>query len=243
MNRFVLSLSALLFAATASNAAPIFSDPVGDVFGGTNPDIVSYSGDLPPGGSTYTFTVNFLNPISPFSAFAANSVFGYLDFDTDRNAATGGNSPWGANQPGGNSWINFAVANGFLAGPPIALGDEFFIDLSTESGGLVGLFRTSDNTQVALVPISFGSNSFTIDIPASALGNPGQFNYGIYAGGVADFAGDRAPNGAAPAVTTPEPASAAVPEPASAAVFGLLCAAAGGYFRHRRPRPTAARPV
>ncbi len=235
MNRFVLSLSALLFAATASNAAPIFSDPVGDVFNGTAPDIVSYSGDLAPGGTTYQFTVTFAAPISPFSAFAANSVLGYLDFDTDRNAATGGNAPFGGNQPGGNSFINFGVANGFLPGPPIALGDEFFIDLSTEGGGLVGLFRTSDNTLVSNVPISFTGNSFTVSVPASALGNPGSFNYGIFVGDLTDFSADRAPNGAAPAVTTPEPASAAV--------FGLLCAAAGGYFRHRRPRPTAARPV
>lgn len=227
MNRFCLSVTALLLAASVSTAGPVFSDPTGDVFGGTSPDIVSYSGDHL--GGVFTFTASFAGAIAPASASAPNSIFGYIDLDTDQSAATGGNAPWGADQPGGNSWINFAVANGFLNGPPIGLGDEFFIDLGSElfTPGFVGLYRTSDNSLVSLIPISFTSNSFSLTFDGSNLGTPGPVNYGLYVGGVDDFAGDRAPNGALAAVTTPEPTSAVA--------LGLLCAAAaGGFYRRRR---------
>lgn len=223
---------ALLLAAPMTSASPIV-DPLGDVHPvlgpGTSPDIVSYIGQLLPNSSLpYTFTVNLAGSIAPPSAYAPNSIFGYIDLDIDKNAATGGNAPWGSNQPGGNSWINYAIDQGFLAGPPIALGSEYFVDLGSEAWnpGFVDIVATATNLPILSVPITFGLNSFTLSIPQSALGFPGYFNFGVYVGNIENFDGDRAPNGLLPA--------GVIPEPMSIALFGFAFAGASGYYWRRR---------
>jgi hypothetical protein len=223
-------VAALLGLASASSAGPIL-DPMGDQFpgAGVGPDIVAYSAELllgPP--RVVAFSVTFKDPISPPSAGQPNSILGFIDLDTDKNGATGGNAAFGYTPPGGASWINFGVDNGFLAGPPIGLGAEFFVELGSEAGGFVSVVNAFTNVTVGAVPIGFSANGFSLTIPLSLLGNPAEpyFNYGLVVGDLNGSA-DRAPNGSAAAVITPEPASAIL--------FGLVGAATAGVgYRRRR---------
>jgi hypothetical protein len=177
------------------------------------------------------FEVNFSGAISPPSAFAANSVVGFLDLDTDKNAATGGDAPWGGPVPGGHSWINFFVAAGSVPGPPINLGDEYFVDLGSEAfnAGFVDVISTTTGFPVISVPITYTATGFSLAIPLSALGNPSppNFNFGGVVGTFNEST-DRFPNGATPAEVTPEPASIVL--------FGVAgLAACGVMWRRRTP--------
>jgi hypothetical protein len=212
-------------------------DPTGDTFGVGVPqlDITTYAGDGLGKPGHVVFTVNFAGPISPASAFAANSVVGFIDLDTDRNPATGGNAPWGGNLTGGNNWINFFVPPNPGAPavplPLIAMGDEFFIDLGSEQShpGLVDVVSTATNTPTGQAPITFGSNSFSIDVLLSLLpGANGPINFDILVGTFNEPT-DRAPNGATPASTL-------VPEPGSVLLMGLALAGLAGrrYYRRRK---------
>ena len=89
-------------ALTALPASAQTPDSAGDTFG-AGPvlhDILSTSAALM--SSSIQFTVTFAGPIAPASAFAPNSLTGFLDIDTDQNAATGGTAPWGGPIVGGN---------------------------------------------------------------------------------------------------------------------------------------------
>jgi hypothetical protein len=213
----------LLFGSTAT-AAPMIS---------------SYDGYYDPSTGNFTFTVNFAGPVSPASAHNANSVYGFLDLDTDQNAATGGSKSFPNNPiPGGNNWINSNIKAGRIPGPTIATGDEFFLNIGSEQlhPGSVNLTRTSDNVTVATDPITFGPNSFTIVVPRSQLGSGERINFDILVGTV-NAPSDRAPKGADPATTN------VLPEPSSLALFGLVGAAALVYGRRRRQAPTPAAPA
>jgi hypothetical protein len=154
--RVGLVLTGLLLVRPAA-AGPLLGDPVGDTFGVLSPqlDIVSSSGDFNSGPpTTYVFKVNFTGPRAPASAFAPNSVVGFIDIDADQNAATGGSAPFGGPVPGGNSWINVFILQGQVPGPTINLGDEFFLDLGSEQfhPGQVDVVRASTNVPTGQAP-------------------------------------------------------------------------------------------
>jgi hypothetical protein len=200
----------LYFHGGAASAA--FIDPTGDTFGtGTfKPDITTYNATFDPIAGRTTFTIGFANAI--------NGLYGYIDLDTDRNAATGGNAAFGANQPGGNSWINYFIAQGLVPGPTINLGDEFFVDLGSEHdhAGLVDLVNASTNAIAAEVAISYTSTSLSLTLALLGTGD-GSINFGILVGDI-NSPSDRAANGAV--ADRSVPISSAVPEPSSL----LLCA-------------------
>ncbi len=217
----------------------MISDPVGDTFG-VPPllDITSFNGDPTAVPGAMVFNVNFAGAIAPPSAFAPNSVTGFIDLDTDRNPATGGSAPFGGPVPGGNSWINYFIQQGAVPGPTIGLGDEFYIDIGSEEfhPGFVDVFKTSTNAITGQAPILFGSNSFKITVPLSDLsGATPPYNFGIVIGNF-DSPTDRAPNGTNPAVTF-----VPVPEPGSMMLFIIALAGAGGYLRQARSRQTCRR--
>src|SRR5262249_26103400 len=149
-------------------------------------------------------TINFANPIAAPSAFAPNSLLGYLDIDLDTNYMTGGAAPWGGtNQIGGESWMNdfLPPQNGHPAIPAshnelIRLGSELYVDFGSEVNhpGRVDIFETAKNSVVATIPIIYDPTSLSIILPHDTLGNDGLFNYGILVG---TFGGltDRGPNG------------------------------------------------
>src|SRR5262249_40517050 len=94
MSRYsLLCLIALCFASLASGAA--IADPVGDTFGSGPVQLDITSIDAVGAAGTLTFTLTFANTISPASSAAANSIFGFIDIDVDRNPLTGGG---GSNQ-------------------------------------------------------------------------------------------------------------------------------------------------
>src|SRR5262249_38004783 len=113
---FILCLIAFCLVSLASGA--VITDPTGDTFGSGPVQIDITSTDAAGAAGTLTFTLTFANTISPASAAAANSIFGFIDIDVDRNPLTGG---------GGSNQGTFGIA------PPPLLNDEFFLDLGSEA--------------------------------------------------------------------------------------------------------------
>jgi hypothetical protein len=218
-------ISSLVISEKAA-AAPVL-DPVADTFNTGTIDIVSYELLLSP---SFTLNIGFNSAIAAPSTFAPNSVLGFVDLDTDANAATGGTMPFGGAVTGGNSWLNFFIppnpGTPTVPGPTVALGIEFYLDLGSElfHPGLVDIVSAATNLTVGVAPITFGTNSLSITFATALLGSPYQVNYGILVG---DFLSptDRAPNGA-------DPASTAVPEPSTLTLVGIGAALVA---RRRRP--------
>lgn len=233
--RLLTALTLTLLGTSFQNANAQTPDPTGDTFGSgpVQLDIISTSANLV--GSSIQFRVDFGGPIAPASAFAPNSVVGFIDIDTDQNAATGGTAPWGGPVTGGNSWINFFTSPNpgtpSTPGPLVALGDEFYIDLGSELShpGQVDIRNTSADSIVGTKPITFGGSFFDVFVDLSILGNDdGNLNYGVLTGTFTEPT-DRAPNGADPLRS----GTAAVPEPGSMAMlFGL--GMAGAILRRRK---------
>jgi hypothetical protein len=120
---------------------------------------------------------------------APNSVFGYIDFDTDKDATTGV-----------DSFIDMLAFLG-VPGPPAALGVEFYVDLFSEvlHPGLVDVWDAGGNL-VATTAITYGPASLSFELLPAWLGGATDFNYGILVGDVSGPT-DRSPNG-----DVPEPA-------------------------------------
>jgi hypothetical protein len=222
-----LSLSACALAAalvallpTAPAAAAPIVDPVGDTFGSGAPiDVTGLSAALGAGGLTLTMTFNGV--IAAPSATAANSVLGFIDLDTDQNAATAGGAPWGSPVPGGNNWINFFASS--VPGPLVALGDEFYVDLGSElfHPGAVDVVNTATNAK-RLVGISYGASSLSLTIALALLGgDDGNVNFGALVGNFVAPT-DRVPNGTTPGSTTIT--STDIPEPGTL-MLGALAGA------------------
>ena len=218
---FFVAAAVVVAAVGSASAGPIIADPVGDRFGSTGPDITGIGADHFDNPGFVTFTVQFAGPIAPPSAFAPNSVTGFIDIDADKNPATGNTNPF-VNQFGGS--------------PPFNLGSELSVDLFSElfHPGMVDVTDGFGGTVLATVPITFGPSGFTFLVPNSVftgVGGSVSFNYAAVFG---DFLApsDRVPNGATPLASTPEPTSLAA--------FGFLALAAGAAVRRKTP---AASPV
>jgi hypothetical protein len=207
--------------------AGIITDPTGDTFNTATIDLVGteFNIDFP----TSTITLLFDSAVAAPSAFAPNSLIGFIDIDTNSNP--GGTAPWGGPVAGGNNWINFFIppnpGTPTIPGPTVAMGDEYYIDLGSElfHPGLVDVVDTATNLTIGVAPIIYAGTTVQIFLPSALIGNPSGLTYGVLVG---DFlsATDRAPNG--------DQGIAATPEPSSLALAGL--AAMGGMFYARRRR-------
>ena len=166
---------------TYPSSGQVFSDPLGDFFGFSDPqlDIESVSAALR--GETLSLTMNFFTPIAAPSENLPESVVGFWDLDLDQDAATG--VP--ANQ-------TFFAPPDQQGGP---LGVEVFVDLFSESfqPGFVDLVDAVNFSYIATVPIAYESDSFEIQVPLSLLGDDGAVNYGTIAGTLFEPT-DAAPN-------------------------------------------------
>jgi Ca2+-binding RTX toxin-like protein len=146
----------------------IFSDPLGDTFGfgTTQLDIESLSSSAD--GDAVTLKFDFFTPIAPPSSFSAESIVGYIDLDLDQNASTGTSSFQSSFAPPGQQ--------GGL------LGNEAYIDLFNESGGLVNLIDTENFTTIAQLPINYGSDFFEVQLAFDLLEEVDGINYGSVIG-------------------------------------------------------------
>lgn len=160
-------------------ATPDFSftvaDPPGDTigFGPVQHDITSVTGE----GDTAVFclTVEFAGEVDPADANTDLSLAGYVDIDTDEDATTG--YPSGPDS---------------FCPQPAGIGAEATLDMFSVFEG-VGLLYTPFD--VVSVPVTFDTNSFTAELPLSALdGDPG-FNFAMVLGTFAEPT-DCAPDGA-----------------------------------------------
>jgi hypothetical protein len=211
---FVQAAVSLLPGPTASAG---FIDPLGDTFG-TGPvrhDIIAYDA-VSLGGST-TFSVDFAGPIAPPSSGLPEGVTGFIDIDRDRDPATG--TP---------PMINQLMPQ--VPPPPIALGDEFLVDLFSEAfhAGSVDVIDTISGTIAFTVPIAYTATGLSLTVPVVGPGN-GSVNFGLVVGTSLEPT-DRAPNGAVAATST------AVPEPGGLTLLGigLLGCLACGWRRRSR---------
>ncbi len=200
---FVLVALALATFDLSVSIADIVTDPLGDTFGSgpVQIDITSVTTNLLPG--EVDFHVAFAASISPPSAFAPNSVVGYLDLDTDLNAATG--------------------VNAWAGSPTVIPGVEYIVDLFSEgtSPGNVDVLDTSTGFPTGSAGITFGTDYFDLTLPTSLIGNSnGYLNWGLIVGTYAEST-DTAIGSTVPINTVPEPASAAAWVVLT--IFGILC--------------------
>lgn len=230
INAFCGAILTLLTVFAPDARALTVADPIGDTFNGGVPiDISGVTTTLSPG--LLQFMINFAGNVAAPSTSVANSVFGFVDLDTDQNPSTGGSAPWGGPVSGGNNWINFFIPSS-VPGPRVALGDEFCVDLGSElfHPGLVDVVSTLTGSSTGLAPITYGASSFTFTLPLALIANDdGRLNYGVLAGNpIAPT--DRLPNGATP----PSTVVAGIPEPGTALLIITGLAACWRLTRLRR---------
>ncbi len=221
----VLLLGLWLVPALPARAG-LVPDPTGDTFNTGTIDITGT--EINVVGGTVNVTLKFAAAVAAPSAFAPNSVVGFIDLDT--NSGPGGTAPWGGPVAGGNNWINAFVndPSSGVPGPTVALGDEFYIDLGSEAAhpGLVDIVSTATNLAVGVAPVSgYGTNMVMLSFNAGLIGYSGGLRYGVLVGDF-NFATDRAPNGAT--------GIAAVPEPSTLLLAGVAGVGALAYRARRR---------
>ncbi|RMH22040.1 MAG: hypothetical protein D6696_04240 [Acidobacteria bacterium] len=131
-------------------------DPTGDTFGsGTPIDVTSLSADLV--GDMVEIVVTFADAISPPDSGAANAVDGFIDIDADQDGATG-DVPW----------VDFLTGNATTG-----MGNEFYVDLFSydSADGAADVVDDPDELVTGRAPVSFTSNSMTVQIPLTLLGD------------------------------------------------------------------------
>jgi hypothetical protein len=105
MRRYIVFIAICVAFATTNiverASAGVITDPLGDAQAGgvdqglTALDISSLEVITDNQFFHVKLSFNPLTPIAPASAFAANSVFGVIEFDVDQNALTGFNPGFG----------------------------------------------------------------------------------------------------------------------------------------------------
>lgn len=136
------------------------SDPVGDTFA-PGPDI---TGIIAVNDDTgLSVMVSFATPIEPPPGTGTGmEVIGFIDLDTDQNAATG--------TPGGSVGI-------FCPQPPANFGVDFSVDLGSFNpiNNTVNLLD-SGGVPVDTAHIQYGTNSLSVVVAASFIGHPVNLN-------------------------------------------------------------------
>ena len=185
-------------ASTAPALDPVVLDPIADVkppWSSREGDIVSISSKFDR--ESLTFTVSFAEHVIPPSSRDPRSLMGYIEIDTDQNPATGA----------------LPISN-YVAQPPMSLGVDFQINLTSESihPGFVDI-RAILSGQLTRVPIVFTDTSFSVVVPLIILGGEnGLVNYGVAVGGYEMGLTDKAPNYTMPATSVSVPELIALDE-------------------------------
>jgi hypothetical protein len=156
-------------------------DPIGDTFGTHTPkiDLVEFS--VENDGTNLVVLQIFNGSITPADSSSANSMIGYIDFDTDRNAATGS-----------------TCMTDTFAPSSTGMKCEYEVDLAsyTTASGTVNVIRRSSGAIVGKAPIRFYANAFLVKVPLSWLGMvAGQTLGAATVVGTHTEPTDQAPNG------------------------------------------------
>ena len=159
----VLLLATSLGAPGAARAGTIV-DGVGDavaVFGEPGPLLDIDTLTVTPSGGDLLVSVTFHTPILPASSEAANSLFGGLDFDFDRDPLTG-DPPF---------------QNNFPAFAQLEFGSELSVDFffEGENPGFVGVYDNLSHTLIGTVPVTFTESGVSYDLPMSLTTISGPF--------------------------------------------------------------------
>ena len=205
MTRLKVSAAAalLLFLASTADGSVVytFPDPVPHATSGTGSvELEISSVVITVGSGNLGFTVNFATPIAAPSSFAADSVIGDINIDTTLNATTAD-----------------LLATPAFGGTLDPTKVQYFVDLQSEAGdsGFVNLVTTASSQTTATLPITYTSDSFSVSVPLSDLGNSnGQVEFGVNVGTFSELtdqlAGSTATN--------------VIPEPSGLVIWGLILA-------------------
>ena len=200
------SLSGLLLALPLLSAAAV-TDPIGDTYGTGMPFDISFVSGITNGTST-TFEIKFSSPL-PASLDA--NLWGAIEIDVDRNAATGKSSE-----------LDYPNMN-FSHGVDYVIGFYYDDDLGTAA-----ILDVTNNNFFSL-PAEYGSDYFRITVPVVGLGGDTRMHYAVGVGDGLDINSaysDIAGNNYELLLTeTPEPATWSV----CGAALGLV-----GWARMRR---------
>lgn len=157
-----------------------FSDPAGDTLPNTERDpnraidLLSIAGRYKP--DSLIVQLRFAATVRPPSTGAANSLVGLVEFDTDENARTGGES----------------IVD--LFGGQSGLGPEYAAVFAGDGGNEVILINLISEAVVGGIPATFTGDLVTLRIPLSQLGgDDGNFKFAAIFGTV-DRPTDIAPN-------------------------------------------------
>jgi hypothetical protein len=191
------------------------NDPVGDTFGSGPVQI-----DMTYFSAFYTATeliisVSFKDPVSLPDSGQPNAVIGYVDFDTDRNPATGAIS-------------HVDIFSPYASG----LGVEYYASFDDYSSVThdTGIYDSGDNL-VGRARVSFEAKSFTMKIPLALIGNSNGYLNTATVIGTLDEATDAAPNEGFIS-SSPPPVVPALSE--WSALFCLILMASAGIIMIRR---------
>jgi hypothetical protein len=168
--QMLLLLATALVGGSAVNAGSLtYSHDASALPGAAGPAITLLSITGTNDGTSYRFTLTFANPtIEGPSSGNSDAVYGFINMDTDKNAATGVRGA-------------FLDSNGFQAGfgrfTPSSLGVDAYINLSSEGDplhgtpGLVDVVTTNGFSPIDAVAVTYANrtgstpSTMTLSIP------------------------------------------------------------------------------
>jgi hypothetical protein len=170
-----LSLTALPSCSAGAAFSFVVPDPPDDAFGAgpLRHEITAVSGKVD--ATHFCLRVQFAGPIDPADELSAQRLVGFVEFDTDQNAATG-----------------FLSLIDAFCPEPGKIRIEAVLDLFRVSAGFAAMPQTTGGP--ASVPVAFDANSFTALIPLSTIGGDSDFDVAMVLGTEAEPT-DCAPNG------------------------------------------------
>ena len=153
----------------------VLVDPVGDTLGSrpVQYDIIRF--EHTPVGSNLQFHLDFLGPITPYDPANPDSIFGYIEIDSDNNPSTGVSSP-------------FTILTGL----------EYVVILETGTlGGTMVPILSIAGGPLGSGTITYGSNFLNVIVDVSLIGGSPSVNAAAAIGTVVEQT-DTVPNAAIP---------------------------------------------
>jgi hypothetical protein len=218
LKRLAIAVALWCLTVAPARAGTVTGRPLGPAFG-PDPQLALTDSFLTNDGKNLDLTLNFSTPISPPSAFASNSVFGYVFLDTDQSVRTGASL----------GQLDTALGLGLSGIPsgqvPDGLGVDYVVDLDSAASsvpGKVDVISATSLSTLGAVPITYSTESLSLSIPLTLLTDPVDVKSDVWFGAIVG-------NSTGPTATL-----LGVPEPSSLLLAGLAIACIGGSAWARR---------